>query len=265
MHSATLGSFVILALVSAAAGCQGQDKAETSPEVTRAAAQSPGATKGNAAPGASGAHGAAPTPGSPATAAALGGAAAAATPTTGYDLTAIKTIPDSCTTAAVVLASAPKSVGSSYEWSTSRQALLANQQFRVTTQPSPAAGEVFLAPYEMSGGYALVARCGDGATCNQLAAMYKAIVRSSRPQVICGPVQGLGAKVASFPLIDPTTDLPKPQNAAASCARLNACQIATDRSTPGDPFLECQKAPHKFKLDCASRYPCAEVLACLQH
>lgn len=61
---------------------------------------------------------------------------------------------------------------------------------------------------------------------------------------------------------DMRQDLPAASDTIARCSRLNACLIATDRSTPGDPFLECQKAPSGFKLDCASRYPCSEVLAC---
>jgi hypothetical protein len=61
---------------------------------------------------------------------------------------------------------------------------------------------------------------------------------------------------------DGRKNLPSTSDKVAACARLNACMIATDRSTPGDPFLECQKAPGKFKTECADRYPCAEVLAC---
>jgi hypothetical protein len=182
----------------------------------------------------------------------------------GYDLSVIKTIPDNCQSASAILVTAPKSVGPDYEWTISRQALLANQQFKVVTGDPKAGMDISLAPYEFQGGYALVARCADGATCNQLAAMYKAIVRSGSPQVICGKVAGIGAApVGTFRWgATPQDNLPGDKDPVGKCARLSACMIATDRGTAGDPFLECQKTPQNFKIECASRYPCADVLAC---
>jgi hypothetical protein len=184
----------------------------------------------------------------------------------GYPLTDIKTIADNCATPMALLATAPESVGDSYAWAISRQALLANQQFRVTGADPAAPGEVHLATYKYNNAYALIATCKDGGTCNNLAAMYKAIVRSSHPQVICGKMNGLSSSPVGSGFGwagDPRQNLPSAGDAVAACARLDACQIATDRSTPGDPFLECQKAPAKFKTDCAGRYPCSEVLACM--
>lgn len=190
-----------------------------------------------------------------------------AAPEVGYALSAIKTIPDNCSTPAVVLATAPKSVGSAYEWNITRQALLANQQFRVVSHAPSSVGEVQIAPYEFNNtAYALVARCKDGGTCNQLAAMYKAIVRTSNPQLSCGKVAGIGsAQSGTFSWqASPQGNLPSPGDNVSACARLDACMIATDRSTPGDPFVECQKAPHSFQTSCARRYPCAEVMACIK-
>ena len=184
----------------------------------------------------------------------------------GYPLTAIKALPDGCTTPSVILATAPSSVGSSYGWNITRQAFLANQQIKIVGGQPAAPGEVHLAPYDYTGNaYALVATCHDGATCNKVAAMYKGIVRSSNPQLTCGKVNGVGASpIAAFSWnADPRQNLPAASDPVALCARLDACPIATDRSTPGDPFLECQKAPGKFKTACATRYPCAEVMACL--
>lgn len=182
----------------------------------------------------------------------------------GYDLSIVKTIPDNCSSASVVLVTAPKTVGPDYEWTISRQALLANQQFKVVSGDPASSMEVSLAPYEYNGGYALVARCKDGATCNQLAAMYKSIVRSGSPQITCGKVTGLGASpVGKFRWeATPQANLPGKDDSVGKCARLSACMIATDRGTAGDPFAECQKAPTKFKTECAAKYPCAEVLAC---
>jgi hypothetical protein len=56
----------------------------------------------------------------------------------------------------------------------------------------------------------LVAFCADGGTCNQLAAMYKGVVRSSNPQPICGQLPGpLGdSSPVSIQQGDPKGDLP---------------------------------------------------------
>jgi hypothetical protein len=183
-----------------------------------------------------------------------------------YPLDAIKAVADDCVAPQVLLASAPKSVGSDYAWHVTRQAMLANQQFRVVPDPPTAPGEVQITPHSYAdGGFALVARCSSGATCNRLAAMYKAIVRSSKPQIVCGsPIPGISANpVGTFRWdADAKANLPQDGELPALCARLSACTIASDQSTAGDPFLECQKAPSKFKTDCAKRYPCAEVIAC---
>jgi len=195
-------------------------------------------------------------------------AAVAAPAAQGYDLAAIKSIPDNCSSPTVILATAPRSVGASYPWNISRQALLANQQFKITAEPPSVPGQVSLATYDYGGGgaYALVAKCNDGGTCNRLAAMYKAIIRSSNPQVFCGKVPGISASPVGSAFgwnPSPEGNLPSAKDITALCARLDACLIATDRSTAGDPFVECQKAPSKFKTACARKYPCAEVLACM--
>ncbi len=182
-----------------------------------------------------------------------------------YPLNVVKTVADDCASAKVLLATAPKSVGADYAWNVTRQAMLANQQFRVVQGAPSVPGEVQIVPYGYTdGAFALVASCKDGGTCNRLAAMYKAIVRSSHPQVVCGaPIQGITSPVGTFRWdTDPQGNLPQSGELQALCARLNACTIATDQSTAGDPFLECQKAPSKFKTDCAKKYPCADVLAC---
>lgn len=185
---------------------------------------------------------------------------------TGYPLDKIKTIPDNCQSPSVILSTAPKKVGSDYPWNISRQAMLANQQFKVVSGPPAVPGEVKLATYTMGESLALVAECNDGGTCNALAAMYKAIIRTSVPQVYCGAVPGLSkGPVYGFSWAgDPNANLPARADTVALCARLNACMIAIDRNTPGDPFVECQRGPSKFKTACATRYPCAEVMACVE-
>jgi hypothetical protein len=182
-------------------------------------------------------------------------------------LSAISPIPDHCASPIVILSGAPESVGPKFAWPVAHQTLLANQQFKVVKEAPKAPGEVLLATYKhkLTQGYALVAKCKDGGTCNRLAAMYKAVVRSSRPELACGKIDTLGARPVRAPFAwadDVKGNLPKPGDLQGACARLNACMIATDRATEGDPFLACQKAPSHFKTDCARRYPCAEVLAC---
>jgi hypothetical protein len=105
-------------------------------------------------------------------------------------------------------------------------------------------------------------------TCNQLAAMHKAIVRTSNPQVFCGKIPGIDKDSPLFSptLVNPTSpkdSLPAEKDIVGLCARLSACMIATDRAAPGNPGMECQKAPSKFKTACARKYPCAEVMACV--
>lgn len=210
-----------------------------------------------------------------ATAAATTATAEAATTTaapepapavTGYPLDKIKTIPDNCQSPQVILATAPNKVGKDYPWNITRQALLANQQFKVVSTTPAVPGEVQLATFAMGESFALVAKCNDGGTCNALAAMYKAIIRTSVPQVYCGSVPSLSkAPVHRFSwATDPNANLPGKADTVALCARLNACMIATDRSTAGDPFVECQRGPSRFKTACATKYPCAEVMACIE-
>jgi hypothetical protein len=200
-----------------------------------------------------------------AAASAVAAAPRAAPSATGYSLAAVKTIADNCSSARAILATAPASVGNTYPWNISRQALLANQQLKVVQGAPTAPGQISLATHTYgASALALVASCADGGTCNQLAAMYKAIVRSSHPQVICGKVPNVSSTpVNSFSWAgSPEGNLPARGDVVAACARLSACMIATDRSTPGDPFLECQRAPSKFKTACATRHPCADVIAC---
>ena len=183
-----------------------------------------------------------------------------------YPLADVKPMADDCATPTVILANAPASVGDSYGWQISRQAFLANQQFTIVSGKPVAPGEVHLSTYHYSPFgttvYALVATCDDGGTCNQVAAMYKAVVRSSKPQLTCGTPPGLtGDPIAVSWNADPKDNLPPAGNAEAACARLNACML-TYGDTPGDPLLDCQKDPANFKIACASRYPCSDVLAC---
>jgi hypothetical protein len=200
--------------------------------------------------------------------AAKAGAAPAAAATGGYPLTAVKTIADNCTKASVIMATSPKSTTPSDTpgWQWTRQAMLANQQFKIVDGDPVAPMQVKFSVYDNGTYSALVAACHDGATCNQLAAMYKAVVRSSTPQILCGPVPGMTGSPQRVDILaagNPKASVPEKSDIIGLCARLSACMIATDQSTPGNPGLECQKAPHTFKTSCATRYPCSEVMSCV--
>jgi len=185
-----------------------------------------------------------------------------------YPLGNIKAIPDSCSNAHVILANAPASVGVDYAWQYSKQAMLANQQFK-TGSSATAPGQVSFAVHQgdasMAEAFALVATCADGSTCNRLASMYKAVVKSSNPQVLCGDVPKALALKKKIDLLagDPASNVPAASDTIGKCARVAACTIASKPDTTDDVGIQCQKAPTKFKTECATKYPCAEVMACL--
>lgn len=188
-----------------------------------------------------------------------------------YAMTGIKTISDTCSNAHVILTQAPESVdgGVNYEWKYSRQAMLANQQYQVVSGTPTVQGQVSFQVHQaderMSKAYVLVANCADGVTCNHLAAMYKSIVKSSNPQAFCGdipPHLGPIRKRVNLMAGGPLANLPASNDVISKCARLAACTVADRTDTTDDVGIACQKSPSSFKTDCASRYPCAEVLAC---
>jgi hypothetical protein len=191
--------------------------------------------------------------------------ATAAPAAVGYPLSAVKTISDTCGKCSVILGTAPVNKDNLYGWVFVSQAMAAHPQFKLMFPGEPTAPmQVQFRMFEAGEGkapakaMALVAFASDGPTCNKLAAMYKAVVRSSSPQLFCGEPKGVSngrpVDLAGWRalLIDPMS----------KCTRLASCMFATDPSTPGDPGLECQKAPHTFKTDCAMKDSCAEVVAC---
>jgi hypothetical protein len=184
-------------------------------------------------------------------------------------------IADNCQSAYVVMATAPESVGVDYAWTWSRQAMLANQQFKVVAGAPSAVGQVSFAVHQASqrfnNAWVLVAQCHDGGTCNKLASMYKAIVAGAQAQAFCGTwPMDLSPATMKKPVLrelgDPQNTLPQSSDTIGQCARLQACSVALDPPTKAGKEnigLECQKAPSKFKRDCAAKYPCSEVMACL--
>ena len=192
-------------------------------------------------------------------------AATAAAAGAGYPLSAIKTVNDTCGKCSVILGSAPVNKENLYGWVFVAQAMAAHPQFKLMFPGEPTAPmEVQFQMFEAGDGKApakamtIVGFAANGGTCNKLAAMYKAVVPSSNPQLFCGEPKGV-AKGRTVDLAGWRALLIDPMS---KCTRLASCMFATDPATPGDPGLECQKAPHTFKTDCAMKDSCAEVVAC---
>jgi hypothetical protein len=166
-----------------------------------------------------------------------------------------------------VVTTAPLSVGWDYDWIWTRQALYANPQFRVVEWPGKPEKpmDVRMDVYKMADGFALVGACFDGATCNQLAAMYKRTVPSCAPVLYCGapPLDGPPRRSN----IIPSDGQWLPEAAAdttGKCARIGTCMFMQKPFVQGNPGLDCQSQPTKFNLACALEPSCDAVVACLE-
>jgi hypothetical protein len=184
-------------------------------------------------------------------------------------------IPANCSNAWAIAGNAPTSVGDSYAWPWARQAMLANQQFRIVGSAPTSPGEVMFELHQASdrfnNAWVLLARCADGTTCNKLTAMIKGTINGAPAQVGCGPLpMDLGTASFRKPLLrdlaNPQGSLPASDDVIGKCARLQACSVAMDPPNKAGKEkigFDCQKAPSRVKHECATRYPCAEVMKCL--
>ncbi len=186
----------------------------------------------------------------------------------------IKKIADHCSKPFVIMSTAPNSVGDDYPWTWTRQAMLANQQFKVVDGEPAAPGQVsfqlHLASSKYQLAWVLVAKCKDGGTCNKLAAMVKGIIKNSQSQPVCGKLpMDLSPVTFKKPVLREagfsSNTLPEKTDVKGMCARLQACTVATDTSKSGTETIgfDCQKAPSNFKTACARKYPCKAVMDCL--
>ena len=189
-----------------------------------------------------------------------------------YSMEGVKKIADNCAKAFVIMSTAPERVGADYTWTWARQALLANQQFKVVDGEPEAPGQVTFQLHKASqrfqNAWVLVAKCKDGGTCNYLAAMHKAIVKGSSSTPVCGNLpMDLGPATFKKPVLRKSAfspdSLPDATDGAGLCARLHACTIAMDTSTATNIGFDCQKAPSRFKTACARKYPCKAVMDCM--
>ncbi len=253
----------------ALAGC-GDEKPQVDPGKTAGASGSGAATAKPTAAATATMTATAAASGEPAAsgAPAASGTAAAAPATGDYPMGDLKPIASDCASPRVLLTGGPAKLGLEFPWPLAKQILLAHDNFKVVKGPPTKAGEIHLGTHEVQKiGYGLVAQCKDAETCNKLAAMYKAVMRSSTPQPFCGKMGGLSdePKDSGFEWAANRKDnLPKDDEVQSQCARIDACMIRADHSVPGDPYLECQKAPVSFKPKCALKETCAEVLSCMK-
>jgi hypothetical protein len=192
-----------------------------------------------------------------------------------YPEDSIKKIADNCSKPFVIMSTAPNSVGVDYPWTWTRQAMLANQQFKVVDGEPAGPGQVsfqlHLASDRFNNAFVLVAKCKDGGTCNKLAAMYKGVLKNSQSQPVCGTLpMALSPATFKKPVLRAagfsTNTLPDSKDVKGMCARLQACTVAMDppnKAGNENIGFECQKAPSNHKTACARKYPCAEVMKCL--
>lgn len=119
--------------------------------------------------------------------------------------------------------------------------------------------------YAIAEGFALVAVCHDGATCNKLAAMYRSTVQTCDPQLRCGalPIEGVARRPALVPASGQWLPVEE-GNVVGRCARIGICLRVKNEPIHGNPSVACQSAPTKLKTECAKKATCDEVVSCLR-
>jgi hypothetical protein len=184
-----------------------------------------------------------------------------------YPFKGLATIPDDCKEPTAVLTTAPTKMGWDYDWTWTRQALYANPQFQIVDWPAKPDKpmQVRFDMYEIPGGFALVGVCPDGATCNKLAAMYKSTVPTCSPRLHCSalPIQGTPRRSRIVPADGQWLPLAD-TNIIGRCARIGVCLNIKHERFSHNPGVDCQSAPARFRVDCAKKATCDEVVACLR-
>jgi hypothetical protein len=221
----------------------------------------------------------APPPAAVASAAPVAAAASAVPEPAGteYSTAGITPVPDNCVEAFAVLTAVPTAVHdkADFFWRFAQQVAVANPQFKYGTRDLPREVVFEEGPHAPTKGIALAAHCKPGKHCNQLAAAYKTVVPTSKPELVCGkppPTVTLSSGAAVIELVptppdgelrfSPENNLPTKTDVVAQCVRLAACKAERDKKLEGDPAIECQKKPTAFKVACAFEKSCKAVLAC---
>jgi hypothetical protein len=181
----------------------------------------------------------------------------------GYSLDGVKTLADSCTTPWALFSTTKKGVFGIHHWPMADQAFHAHPQFKSIPGKPSAAGEVRFYAFDVDPKVSadtllLAVECADAATCNRVGAMYKAVVPSGRLELVCAPTVPSTVGAGTVMVLSPKFHDEVP----FKCARVAVCMHKLDRAITGDKHLECQKSPAGFKLDCAKKDSCEEIVAC---
>jgi hypothetical protein len=192
-----------------------------------------------------------------------------------YSLEGIGELPEKCTDSAVVMMAVPKNYYSSdsFDWRHVRQVALANPEFEIVRSLSAGSKPQSIAfsenEHTPTKGIALVAHCKTAATCLKFAAAYRTVVPTAKLTPICGANPNIGARITGGKSVLPDSGriadvLPNSKNkdAQSECVRLAACKAARDHVLSSDETQECMKKPGAFKLHCAQKQSCEQVLAC---
>ncbi len=186
-----------------------------------------------------------------------------------YALDAVQPLSEDCRSPSVMLAAVSNNISKTedFAWAYPVQALFAHPEFilvnkvGLTTENRVAVQEVQVTPKVVG----LVAYCRDAGTCNRLAAMYQATVPTAKPELYCGKKWEPG-KIPRGLLnavdLKATAWKELKNEPTSMCARIGVCAKQQDPTAPGDPGMECQKQPGKFKYKCAQEKTCDKVIAC---
>ena len=196
-------------------------------------------------------------------------------PTFDYPTDGLKRRDDACKDPRAVLLVYPEEDARPITWL--KQALLAHPELEVVRGIPSAPMEVRIESSTYGGKHfkraengeskdktALVARCADVATCVRLAAMVRAVIRPSAPELICGEppaISGQLAPLRSRDLAGGHDDFPRADDGVGQCARLAACvrRVAPEEAKE---IEACRKRGAQFRSPCALRSSCQDVATC---
>jgi hypothetical protein len=186
-----------------------------------------------------------------------------------YPETGFTPIASTCGDPYVVVVTLPDTAAADYDYYYTRYMLHAYSP-AFTEVPSGSGLEprqVTFREVNRKGQRSLVAKCGDARTANKFVAAYRNAVRGSTPQPVCGAdVSGWNnlkrsITVTGKDLVPPGGDSqPAVQQ---QCARLGVCLAILRPDTPGNPGVDCLRAPTRFDRHCTRKATCSDVLSCL--
>ncbi len=200
-------------------------------------------------------------------------AAPVASALTDYSAEGLVALPENCVDSQVVLGAVPKNFYASdtFGWRHVRQVALANPRFKFVRNlnKTAIAGEVAFTvnEHKPTKGVALVAHCGTAKTCLDFAAAYRTVVPTAKPTLLCGANPNIGKRILGGENVLPDSGkiadvLPDKKDVQSQCVRLAACKAARDFRLETDEAQACMMKPSQFKLNCARKKSCEQVLSC---